>query len=100
MPKLGCPCGYTHNLSSIPDEGYITIRDRDYEQLIEAHRITYEIAGSGLLSEDHPRYGEWEAAFHLTFRLTRRLYQCPECGRLLWERSTSENYECYLPEVR
>ena len=37
MPvKLACKCGYVHNLSPIPDEGWVTVLDKDYEQLIEA----------------------------------------------------------------
>ena len=30
MPKLTCPCGYVHDLSPIPDEGWLTMRDCDY----------------------------------------------------------------------
>ena len=36
MPKLACPCGYVHNLSPIPDAGWIIVRDADCEALIAA----------------------------------------------------------------
>src|SRR5687767_2515963 len=36
MPKLRCPCGFVHDLSPIPDDGWVTVRDRDYEGLLAA----------------------------------------------------------------
>jgi hypothetical protein len=30
VPKLVCPCGFVHDLSPIPDDGWVTVRDRDY----------------------------------------------------------------------
>lgn len=95
-----CPCGYIHNQSSIPDEGYVTVRDEDYERLIEAERTSYEIAGHRLPSDDHPRLKDWDEALSVTVSLTRRLYQCPKCGRLLWERSDTGLYDSYVPEDR
>ena len=35
MPKLLCPCGFIHDLSPIPDDGWITIRNRNYEEFQE-----------------------------------------------------------------
>ncbi len=34
MPRLLCPCGFTHNLSAVPDDGWNTIRDKDYEGMV------------------------------------------------------------------
>jgi hypothetical protein len=37
MPKLTCLCGSTHNLTPMPDDGWRTVRDRDWETLIDTH---------------------------------------------------------------
>src|SRR3569623_1785025 len=67
MPKLGCLCGHVHNLSPIPDAGWITIRDVDYETVIE-------------LETSHAK----GAARAELISLQGRMYECPECGRLMW----------------
>ena len=36
MPKVLCPCGFVHDLSPIPDDGWVTVKDRDYESLVAA----------------------------------------------------------------
>ena len=35
MPKIKCKCGEVINLSQIPDDGFMVIRDKDYEKVIE-----------------------------------------------------------------
>ena len=37
MPKLACPCGYVHDLSRIPDLGWVTIRDTSFEEVLIRH---------------------------------------------------------------
>jgi len=69
MPKLTCPCGYVHNLTPIPDDGWLTVRDRDYEALIDAEL--------GALAGDDVRSSR-------RIDLWRRLYECPNCARLMW----------------
>ncbi len=64
MPKLGCPCGFVHNLSPIPDAGWITRRDADMDEPAERRP-------SGLL------------------------YECPQCGRIMWKKPDSDRY--HLP---
>jgi hypothetical protein len=83
MPKLACRCGFVHDLSPIPDEGYHTIRERDLDE----------------------REGEIRAAFNgdrealgRTLGLWGLLYECPECGRLAWTRDRLEAVRFYLPE--
>jgi hypothetical protein len=83
MPKLVCPCGYAHDLSPIPDAGWIIVRDEDYEELVEAERRT-----TG--AEDSP-----SSAF---VRLTGLLYDCPECGRVMWQRPGEERFKTYRLE--
>ncbi len=82
MPKLGCPCGFVHNLSPIPDDGWTTVRDRDYEDLIDT-----EIAAR----DDQDAEG----------RVTRYhglLYECPECGRIMWEKPGEDRFKVFVPE--
>jgi hypothetical protein len=69
MPKLPCPCGYVHDLSPIPDGGWITVRDSDYEEL-----------GEGVLSATE-RHG--------------LLYECPDCGCLLWQPPSNTGFRLY-----
>jgi hypothetical protein len=71
MPKLACPCGFVHNLSPIPDAGYVVVRDIDYERLI------------GLEREVASRSGD-DATLRTINTLHSRLYECPSCGRLAW----------------
>ncbi len=78
MPKLTCKCGYVHNLSPIPDEGWITVLDKDYEQLIEAEtdpeNDSFYVANTGVI------------------------YECPECKRIMWEKPGKKIFITYVPE--
>jgi hypothetical protein len=87
MPKVVCTCGFVHDLSPIPDGGWITVRDKDYEALIEAE--------SAVANGDKDRVRQMVA-------FTGRLYECPECGRLLWSKpgDSCENFANYLPDRR
>jgi hypothetical protein len=84
MPKLVCPCGFVHNLSPIPDEGWITVRDVDYEALVASER------------EEH---GSGQRAPSLFVRLAGLLYTCPECGRLMWKKPGESEYRIFSPEI-
>lgn len=83
MPKLGCPCGFVHDLSPIPDAGYRTIRDRDWD----------EQADDILASERGDR-----DALGRTLNLWGLLYECPDCGRLAWTRDRPDAVRFYTPE--
>ena len=78
MPKLACPCGYVHDLSPVPDAGWVTVRDRDFERLVE------------LECADEARPGA-------TLPLQGRLYGCPLCGRLMWRREGATAYDVWAP---
>jgi len=82
MPKLVCPCGFVHDLSPIPDAGWITVRDRDYEALIEAERLS----------------GPDDAGPRAFVRLTGRIYECPECKRIMWEKPGEGRFSIFRPE--
>ena len=82
MPKLTCPCGFVHNLSPIPDDGWITIRDRDFEAVIEAELE----ARKEPLSED--RVTDYWGL----------LYECPRCGRVMWRKPGEEWFTIFRQE--
>ena len=84
MPKLVCPCGFVHDLSPIPDDGWITIRDADFEALVESER-----AQPGAAKGEPSAFVE----------LTGRLYECPECGRVMWERPDGQTFRIFRPDL-
>lgn len=46
MPKLPCICGYVHNLSPIPDDGWVLVKDTDYEELLEVEARRRALSGA------------------------------------------------------
>ncbi len=95
MPKLVCPCGFVHDLSPIPDEGWITIRDKQYEALLaaEAQRQSLNTAKEGS--------AEWERlilADKTVVELHGLLYECPNCGRVMWQQPGTKKFRIYTPE--
>jgi hypothetical protein len=89
MPKLTCPCGYQHNLSPEPDEGWLTVRDRDHVEWMEDQ-------------------ASLRAIFRVDPRRARRLldmcgelYECPDCGRLMWNKPGDHwtNILIYRPDT-
>jgi hypothetical protein len=95
VPKLVCRCGYVHDLSPIPDAGWITVRDVDYERLIAAEQERET------LSARSPRVSPeaYGPADRLVGEVTGLLYDCPDCGRLLWKRPGSKEFEAFQPET-
>lgn len=86
MLKLACPCGFVHNLSPVPDAGFLTIPNRIYESLLEAdvHRdVTNETTYSAADKI-------WEEHVGL-------MYQCPRCERLMWMKANEDTYQIYEP---
>jgi predicted RNA-binding Zn-ribbon protein involved in translation (DUF1610 family) len=89
MPKLTCRCGYVHNLSPIPDAGWLTILDTEYEALTTAEIMASTDAATARAK------GEPERTF---VRVTGSLYECPECGRVLWRRPGDTEYRSFTLE--
>lgn len=81
MPKLACLCGYIHNLSSIPDAGWITIRDEEFEL----------ISTSGLSDEEK---------LNASCSASGAMYVCPNCERLMWAKEGSREFVTYIREQR
>ncbi|GIP53603.1 hypothetical protein [Paenibacillus vini] len=99
MPKLVCACGnYIHNLSAIPDDGFIIVHDREYEDLIETENLRTN------LSAENPEEGtkEWEkliGADAKIMNITERVYECPVCNKLMWLRNDGKTYIYELKEL-
>jgi hypothetical protein len=76
MPKIACRCGFIHDLSPVPDHGYLTIRDTEVCEVLDKGG-TIDDVETGLL------------------------YECPECGRILWQKPgvRSNSFSCFKPEL-
>ncbi len=94
MPKLRCRCGYVHDLSPMPDAGWLTVRDADYEELlwVEAERAALES------QVPRPPVEAFGPGDRRVGELHGLLYDCPSCGRLLWRRPGEEEFRAYAPE--
>jgi hypothetical protein len=82
VPKLLCPCGYIHNLSPIPDEGYVTYRDAAPEIILYPTPEQLDLEERDLAIEQEEG----------------SLYECPLCDRILWKRPGDELFRIYRPE--
>ena len=85
-------------MSPIPDDGWITVRDRDYESLVDAERTIHDISDGGALpAMDDPRSGEYDASMAAIANATGLMYECPDCGILMWRKPRSEGFQSYSP---
>ncbi|MBB5776595.1 hypothetical protein [Nonomuraea jabiensis] len=82
MPKLVCPCGYVHDLSPIPDAGYVTFLDELSDAILHP--------GAEELDSD-------ERMGLLIFK-TGLLYECPDCGRVMWRKDYDATFRIYMPD--
>jgi len=95
MPKLLCPCGFVHDLSPIPDEAWLTIRDRHIEDYY-GHMRAYQ-DGFNALEKSAEREAS-NTGIREALKLAGRLYECPECGRILWRKNKDEEYRVLRPD--
>jgi hypothetical protein len=86
-----------HDLTPIPDAGYLLVRDADYEDLIEAEATRLKVdealkhdPRNRALLDEQTRYDR------VIFRMLTHLYECPQCGRLM--RQEQDGYRVYAPE--
>jgi len=64
-----------HDRSPIPDAGWITVRDEDYEALLAAEAAA-DSHGQVSAGDSEPE--------HTFVRVTGALYECPTCARIMW----------------
>ena len=95
MPRLGCPCGFAHNLSAIPDDGWRAIRDKDMEAYVQ-HDRAYSRGSDA--PEGSPEREASDIGWRETLQMETLLYECPQCGRIMWCKARGERYHIYLPE--
>jgi hypothetical protein len=81
MPKLACRCGYVHNLSPIPDDGFQVLPDW---------------ATGKLLYTLETRPEDWEIG-ELRRTALSRLYDCPNCEAIMWDRAGDGHFTTYVP---
>jgi hypothetical protein len=84
MPKLACRCGYVHNLSPIPDDGYQVLPDWATDKLLYALETKPE---------------DWEID-GLRQTALSRLFSCPNCEAIMWDRSGDGDFLTYTPNER
>jgi hypothetical protein len=96
MPKLKCRCGYVHDLSPIPDDGWITVKDKEYEELLRAEATRTEIEDAVTLSNEAEE--TLLAADQTTVNLTGLLYECPDCDRVMWQKPGQSVFRTYIEE--
>ncbi|WP_238008381.1 hypothetical protein KZZ52_23360 [Dactylosporangium sp. AC04546] len=80
MPKLACRCGYIHNLSPIPDDGFQVLPDWATDKLLYADATTEE----------------WEAR-QLREAALSRLYSCPNCEAIMWDKAGDGHFRTFVP---
>ena len=85
-------------MSPIPDDGWITVRDHDYESLTEAERKIHDISGGGSLpAMDDPRSDEYDASMAAIANATGLMYERPDCGIIMWQKPRSDVFQPYSP---
>lgn len=94
MSRLWCRCGYGHDLAPIPDAGWLTVRDADYDRLLDAEHLCDELATRAGGTDT----ADFAAAEQSVADLTGLLYECPQCGALLWKPAGATEFRCYTPE--
>jgi hypothetical protein len=74
MPTITCRCHFVHSLSSITNNAWRTVRDVDTERhwaAVENGDMRAIVATMGLL------------------------YECPQCGRLMWKKPGETAFVIY-----
>lgn len=88
MGKIRCECGYVHDLVNCPYRtGWKAIRDVHFADVIEASVSQVQL---GKASPGTPQFAELLKADEAAFGPVTEIFECPECGRLIWRRSDSE----------
>lgn len=80
MPKLDCPCGFSHNLAG-EENAFVVVQQKHYPKLMKIERE---------LASVDPRTPDGEQRLRelslLAVSLKGRVLECPKCGRVIWFR--------------
>jgi hypothetical protein len=97
--KLHCPCGHVQDLPPIPETGWVTIPGHRYADFVPAKVVRKQVGAGATPPADYPRAAGPQADPPRIDQCLGRLYCCPACGRLLWQREGSDRYEVFVPEA-
>jgi len=93
-------CGFVHDLSPIPDNGWLSIRNWEYEEVIRAEKRVDEISnGLAPKGDSDPRESERGEMTRVIVSKTSLLYECPKCGRLMWQKPGDVKYCVYRTDA-
>ncbi|QDU86797.1 hypothetical protein Pla175_01490 [Pirellulimonas nuda] len=92
MPKLLCPCGYVHNLSPIPDDGWQTIPDTSFDDVLDAEIAlqTLDETQTPFSTDTHQKHTQLIASN------VGLLYECPKCLRIMWKKPLANEFVIYI----
>ncbi|MEM7343676.1 MAG: hypothetical protein AAF485_05500 [Chloroflexota bacterium] len=86
-PYIECPCGFTLTSFTVNGHKWLTYDDEQY-------KLLKDIDSKLKLTKNKEK-----ALLHKQKKLQRGfLYECSNCGRIMWRRSGKGNYQVYLPE--
>ena len=80
MPKLECPCGFVHDLTPCPDTGWRTVTDSDLDSIVPLSTAPAD---------------ECAKSWTKFYQHIGSLYECPQCGRLIWIKPGEDRYVVY-----
>lgn len=86
--EVRCECGYVHNLEQMPcPTVWRAFRDAEYHDLLAAERARdrLEKLKPGSLAYNRLLWADEQAD-----RILTHLFECPRCGRLIWNRGNEQ----------
>jgi hypothetical protein len=82
--EVRCECGYVHDLDEMPCPTlWRAFRDADYGDLLKAERARDQLE---TLKPGSPEYDRLLWADEQADRILTHVFECPRCGRLVWNR--------------
>jgi hypothetical protein len=103
MGKLKCLCGHTIRDVDCPNDSMHVFRDHDRDEHGFHHWRSYQLVDverAGMLpevgTEDSERFHE---SLYRLLDLEGELWECPECGRLLFRRPGEHSFRSWRPDA-
>jgi len=103
MAKLFCPCGHVFSNVGSPNDAMHVVRDRDmcsYSHHTWRTQQICEVERGGMLPD---RGTEASELFHESLYASRdlegELWECPQCGRLLFRRPGEESFRAFREDA-
>ena len=94
--EVRCECGYVHDLDEMPcPTVWRAFRDVDYGDLLVAERARDQLEK---LKPGSPEYDRLLWADEQADRILTHIFECPRCGRLIWNRGEAYPDRVYTLE--